>query len=275
MKKSGLVLVVFMAFISQVMAQGDVSSARLRTEEIIIDGVANEWIKPLNFYDDKTGMNFAICNDQNTLYFVLTCPEERKMRRIMSAGWTLQLTSKDKKNRFKASLAFPATKINWMGDRGERDPFAKKITANPMISTYQSQITAIEARGFQSDQHELMLNDRKGINLAIGADSLQHVVYEMAIPLKEFFTGGKFQPTEIITLNITVNAMKKPQMNSGVNEGYSDRSGGRSGDGRSMGRGRSGGGMSHGGRSRDFGSGEQGGLFEKASFKQKFTLAAN
>ena len=102
----------------------------------------------------------------------------------------------------------------------------------------------------------------------------------MAIPLKQLFTAGEFQPNEILTLNITVNAMERPQMNSGVDEGYPQRSGGRSGGGRSgggrsMGGGRSGGGMSHDGGSRSFVSGGQGGLFEKASFKQKFTFAKN
>ena len=101
----------------------------------------------------------------------------------------------------------------------------------------------------------------------------------MAIPLKQLFTAGEFQPNEILTLNITVNAMERPQMNSGADESYmgrgGGRSGGRSGGGRSMGGGRSGGGMSHGGGSRSFGSGGQGGLFEKASFKQKFTFAKN
>ena len=35
----------------------------------------------------------------------------------MSAGWTIQLISKEKRNKFKASLTFPETKMNRMEDR--------------------------------------------------------------------------------------------------------------------------------------------------------------
>ena len=283
MKKFIFPFFIFIALISEVMAQSDVSPARWKSKDIIIDGVANDWVKPLNFYDDQTGLNFAICNDQRTLYFIFTCPDEMKMRRVMSAGWTLQLISKGKQSKFKASLLFPLTKINWMGDRRDRDPLEKKIVADPLITTYKSQITSIEAKGFGSNQHELMLNDRNGINIAIGADSLQHIVYEMAIPLKELFTSGEFQPNEVVTLNITVNAMERAPTDSGAAEGFGERGGrsggggsiGRSGGGRSMGGGRSGGGMSRGGGSRGMGSGQRSGLFEKASFKQKFTLVRN
>ena len=150
MKKPGLLLLLYILSAFRLMAQSDVSQARWKSKEIIIDGIANEWAKPLNFYDDKTGLNFAICNDQHHLYFVFTCPEEMKMRRIMSSGWMLQLVSKEKKEKFKASLTFPGTKIIWMGDRRERDPMERKIVANPLINTYKSQISAIEAKGFQS-----------------------------------------------------------------------------------------------------------------------------
>ncbi len=286
MKKFSLLLLPYLLFAVQSMAQSDVSQARWKSAEIIIDGITNDWSKPLNFYDDKTGLNFAISNDLHHLYFVFTCPEEMKMSRIMSAGWTLQLVSKEKKDKFKASLTFPGARINWMGDRRERDPMERKIVANPLINTYKSQISTIEARGFKSNMHELILNDSKGINIAIGADSLQHVIYEIDIPLKELFDGEVFLPNELITLNITVNAMEKPAMTQGEGEGYQERgggrsgggisgfSGGRSGAGRSTGGGRSGGGMSRGG-SRGNRSLGQSGLYEKATFKQKFTLAGN
>ena len=54
----------------------------------------------------------------------------------MSAGWTIQLTSKEKKNKFKASLTFPETKMNWMEDRvaechgGARGEMAQEIGAD-------------------------------------------------------------------------------------------------------------------------------------------------
>ena len=40
-------------------------------------------------------------------------------------------------------------------------------------------------KGFQSKRNELLLNDRNDIQIAIGVDNLQSVVYEFAIPLSE------------------------------------------------------------------------------------------
>ncbi len=103
----------------------------------------------------------------------------------------------------------------------------------------------------------------------------------MAIPLNELFAGGELRPNEIITLNINVNAMEKPSMNSGESEGFQERMGGRSAGGisgfsggRSMGGSRSGSSRLRGGYHGNR-SGDRCGLYEKAKFKQKFTLAGN
>ena len=280
MRKFSLALLLFIACTSSLFAQSDVSPSRWKSKEIVIDGLANEWNSPLNFYDDKTGLNYAICNDKQNLYLVFTCPDEMKMRKIMSAGWTIQLISKEKQKKFKASLIFPAIKMTWIGEKRDINPIEKKITGNPLVSAYQSQISTIDAKGFQTNQSELKLNNRNGINIAIGADSLQHIVYEMAIPFRELYAQNSIQLNELITLNITVNAMERPSFNSSNRVGASPSGtiagmgGGRGGRG-GMGGGMSRGGMSSGSSSHQNSPGDRSGMFEQASFKQKFKLVQN
>lgn len=280
MRKFSLALLLFIACLSSLFAQSDVSPSKWKSKEIVIDGVANEWNSPLNFYNDKTGLNYAICNDKQNLYFLFTCPNEMKMRKIMSAGWTVQLISKEKSKKFKVSLIFPGVKMAWIGDRRVANPMEKKIRGNPMVSVYQSQISTIGAKGFQTNQGELRLNDRNGINIAIGADSIQHIVYEMAIPLKELYAQSSLQLNELITLNITVNPMERPSFNNGNSGGVSPNGANAGMGGGRGGRGGMGGGMSRGGMSRGGGSGtnnqgDRSGTFEQASFKQKFILVQN
>jgi len=285
MRKFSLALFLLIGFMSSLFAQSDVSPSKWKPGEIVIDGVANEWYSPLNFYDDKTGLNYAICNDKDNLYFVFTTPDEIKMRKMMTAGWTIQLISKEKNKKFKASLSFPGVKMAWIGERRDVNPMEKKITENPLVSAYQSGTSTIYAKGFQTNQSELRLNNRNGINIAIGADSLQHIVYEMAIPLKELFVPNSITLNELITLNISVNAMERPSFNNGNNGGTSPSvaiagmGGGRGGMGGGMGGGMSRGGMSRGGMSRSGisrdSSGDRSGMFEQASFKQKFKLVQN
>jgi hypothetical protein len=289
MKKLSLALLLFLGITINLQAQNDVSISRWKSKEIVIDGNVDEWAKPLNFYDDKTGLMFAISNDRSNLFFAFTCNDEMKMRKVMSAGWKVELTSKEKHKKFKSVITFPGTKMTWMGDRRAAGSMEKKIRENPFIKDYQDQITVLGIKGFQSNHTELRLNDRKSIDIAIGAGTLQQIVYEFAIPLKELYTENLIHLNELITLNISVNALERPSSGGGEGGGrpgmeMSGMGGGRSGGGMGgsrqgggmsgMGGGRSGGGMSHGGMSRG-GNGEKGSMFEKASFKQKFRLAAN
>jgi hypothetical protein len=289
MHKISWTLFVLLALTLNGMAQSDVSKARWKSKEIVIDGNDREWAKPLNFYDDKSGLLFAICNDRQNVYFAFTVNDEMKMRKLMGAGWSIELSSKEKERKFNATLTFPAIKLSGMGKRPGSE-FEKKVPGNPLIDAYRLQIQAIGAKGFLSNQTELKLNDKNGIDIAIGTDSSRFIVYEIAIPLKELMAGNSAQLDELINLNVSVNAMDRPT--GGDREGRAGRSGGGSrGEMSEMGGGMEGGGRSGGGRGgmgggmggrggmsrggggySNGGSGDRTGLFEKASFKQKFTL---
>jgi hypothetical protein len=298
MYKISLILIALWTLSLNVLAQSDVSKARWKSKEIIIDGNVREWTKPLNFYDDKTGLLFAICNDNRNLYFAFTCNDEMKMRKLMSAGWSVELSSKEKNKKFNSTLTFPAIKMEGMGRKRSDYQFEKKVAGNPFITAYQAQLKTITLSGFLSNQTTLQLIDRHPsadqIDIAIGADSLQNIVYEIAIPLKELMVENSVQLDELITLNVAVNAMDRPASH-GSEHGDHSRSGGemsemdgggmdggmggRSGGGRGgMGRGGMGGGrggMSRGGGYGGNSSGDRSGLTERASFKQKFTLTKN
>jgi len=290
MQKISWTLVGLFAFTLNGLAQSDVSKARWKSKEIVIDGNDREWTKPLNFYDDKSGLLFAICNDQRNVYFAFTVNDEMKMRKLMGAGWSVELSSKEKDRKFNATLTFPAVKMQEMGKRPGSE-FEKKVAGNPVIDSYRLQIQSVAVKGFASNQAELKLNDKNGIDIAIGADSSRFIVYEIAIPLKELMDDNSVKLDELITLNVSVNAMDRPagtadREGRGGRGGGGSRSelsdmggsiqgggmgGGRSGGGRGgMGGGRPGG-MSRGGGYS--GSGDRSGLFEKATFKQKFTLS--
>ena len=287
MFKLSLMIVAFLALSFNVLAQSDVSKARWKSKEIVIDGNDHEWTKPLNFYDDKTGLLFAICNDQQNVYFAFTCNDEMKMRKIMSAGWSIELSSKEKNKKFNAMLTFPAVKMEGMGKKRSDYQFEKKVVGNPFITAYKSQLKTVSAKGFQSNQTELQLNDRNGIGIAVGADSVQSIVFEIAIPLKELMIENSIQPDELMTLSVAVNGLDRSAVAHTGDRGEQSRSGGEmSGmDGGGMeggmggGSGRGGMGGGRGGMSRGGGysggnsSGARSDMLERASFKQKFTLA--
>jgi uncharacterized membrane protein len=136
------------------------------------------------------------------------------------------------------------------------------------------------------------LNDRTTpadqINIALGVDSIQNLVYEIAIPLKELLAENSFRLDEQITLSVIINALEQPSFVGGQSEAgqpggeMTDMGGGKSGGGKSSG-GKSGGGKSGGSKFGGFTPGdnsnnsgnESGGLFERVSFKQKFMMTKN
>jgi len=293
MHKISWTLVVLIAITLNGLAQSDVSKSRWKSTAIIIDGNDKEWIHPLNFYDDKSGLLFAICNDQTNVYLAFTVNDEMKMRKLMSAGWSVELSSKEKNKKFSSSITFPAVKMMEMGNNRPGSQFEKKVAGNPFIDTYKSQLIAIAAKGFLSNRDVLSLNDHKGIDIAVGTGSEQRIFYEIAIPLKELMVENSFKLDELITLNVNVNALTRPS--SGGDRGNRSNSdgdmqdremsgmdgrqgggmggmgggrGGMGGMGGMQGGGMQGGGMSRGGN----GSADRSSLFEKVSFKQKFTL---
>jgi hypothetical protein len=290
MNKICLSLFALLAFSLHALAQSDVSKSRWKTKEIVVDGNVHEWTKPLNFYDDKSGLLFAICNDKSNVYFAFTVNDEMKMRKLMSAGWSIELSSKEKDRKFNATLTFPGIRVDGMGKRPGSE-FEKKMPGNPVIDSYRLQLQSIATKGFLSNQTEVKLNDRNGIDIAIGTDSTKFIDYEIAIPLKELMVDHSVQLDELITLSVSVNALSKPS-GGGERTGHEGRGsrsggemsdmsggmegggmGGRSGGGRGgMGGGRSGGMSRGGGGYSEGGSGDRSGLFEKVSFKQKFTL---
>ncbi len=262
-------------------SQGDVSKSRWISSAIVVDGNDHEWEKPLNFYDDKTGLFFAIGNDNKNLYLCFTGNDEMKMKKLMSAGWTISLSSKEKKNRFKAELIFHG--VNMMGFKKSENKLERKAAADNQLKIYQMQLKSVVTKGFRSNVNEVMLNNDNGIGIGIGLNNTQHVVYEMAIPLSELSIADLDHSPKMMTMNVTVNAIERPTSGAGFAGGRSGMGGGRAGGmSGGMGGGRRGGSMG-GGMGGGFGGGmsprgeNRGGssLSEKQSFKQKFTLTVN
>ena len=279
-----LICIVLTSVSLKLFSQGDVSKTRWISSKIAIDGNDKEWTQPLNCYDDNSGLMFAIGNDREDLFLCFTGNNELKMKKLMSAGWSIELSSKEKQKKFKADLIFPG--VNVMGFRRSENNIEKK-PANSLIKIYQLQLTKVLAKGFKSNISELTLNDKNDINIGVGADSIQHIVYEIAIPLKELFISDLIRLNELITLNVTINALERPASGEGFNANHSGMGGRRQsggmggmnggwrGEGMQGGMGGMGGYRSGGEMAHQGASGNRSALFEKVSFKQKFTLSSN
>ncbi|MES2003762.1 MAG: hypothetical protein V4450_04520 [Bacteroidota bacterium] len=249
-------------FSTTLMAQEDVSLAKWQSTPVIIDGNENDWEQPFNLFDNKSGLIFTISNDQKNLYLCFTDKEAQKAEKLMRAGWSIELISSEKKRKFDAIISFP--KIE--------DPNSNTRTEfRNQVGIYKKEMVTVKAKGFVTNNGDIPLDNKDGISIGIGTDDRQSIVYEIAIPIKQLTEEQNLQFNELITLDITVNAMNKPagaQSNTTRSGGFSGGGGRMGGGGGRMGGGRRGGNFS----ASDNSSADRSSLFDKVSFKQKIRL---
>ena len=290
MKKFSLYFIAFLVFALKLSAQSDVSVARWKTHEIVVDGNDRDWDKPLNLYEDKTGLLFAISNDSSTLYFNFTITDPTKMMKMISSGWSVELSLKDKHNKIRGTIALPAVKMT--GPKGKtndrtnnkmNDQTADEMTEpdsdhTPMIRSYAMSLPSFTTSGFIFSHGNVSLRDTSGIVVRVGESDSKGLLYEVAIPLNELFEEDTVGLGEPMALVVSVNGMTRP----------TDETGGRNSGGEMPGGGMPGGGMSGGGMpgggmpgghmgggSAPGSSGNMSATAQRVSFKQKFRLATN
>jgi uncharacterized membrane protein YgcG len=266
-KNIPLAAIAFFVFATTVSAQEDISEAKWQSTPIVIDGHDAEWNPPFNLFDNKSGLIFTITNDKQNLYLCFTENEELKAEKIMKAGWTIELSSSEKKRKFDAQISFP--KIE--------DPNINlKADFKNQVSYYKMDLAVIKTKGFLYNNGDVPLTNKDGVNIAIGSENDQKIIYEIAIPIKELMEQDKLQLNEVITLDVTVNGLdNKPAGQStapsgGGRNGFGGGGGGRGGGGRMGGGGGRRGGMSQ----TDNSANDRTSIFDKVSFKQKFRLTS-
>jgi hypothetical protein len=266
MKKSICSLIIMLLLSAVLMAQDEVTQARWQEASIAADGNNTEWKKPLNLYDAVTGLLFTIANDSNNLYLCFANNDERKVAKLMKAGWSVEIYSKEKNKKFDAAIAFPAIQmINAPGkDEGvtrSTEPDFKNETA-----LYRLNLQAVTAKGFVSANGELPLQNSNGINIGIGSDNTQAIIYELVIPLKELLPGNTAGTVPEMGLHITVNALKKPAHHTSTDANASMSDAARMNKVKRS---------NHGGGAPDNSlyAADRSLLFTEIDFKQKFRLA--
>jgi hypothetical protein len=249
----------FFAFAVTLFAQEDVSLSKWQENKIVIDGHISEWNPPFNLFDNKSGLIFTITNDHKNLYLCFTENEELKAEKLMKAGWSFELSSSEKKRKFTASISFPKIEdpnINMHADFTHQ------------VSYYKMDLVNIKTKGFVSNNGDIPLLNTNGINIGIGAENEQKIIYEIAIPIKELMPEDKLQLNELITLDVTVNGLGKSdgQSTATNSSGRGSFSSGR------MGGGRMGGGRRGASGQSDASAGDRSSLLDKVGFTQKFRL---
>lgn len=273
----------------------DVSTAKWITAPVTVDGNANDWHQPLNFYDPETKLLFAIANDSANIYLCFEAKDNATALKIMRAGMQIDLDTKGRHGR-SAIIEFPLPpkerrELN-EADGGDNRPAGDTSMQRGEFSDHKpdpamfrqrfltNNIT-METKGFADANGVLPIRGRD-MSVAINWDEADNLFYEVKIPIKQLLDDGYTEDNILkeITLHVAVNGIsgaggggRGGGMQGGGMGGM--RGGGmRGGGGMGRGGGMRGGGMHGGGMGGGSMQGGSNGLGEKTSFKQKFVLGA-
>ncbi len=261
MKKILFTLPFLVLFLSKSVAQSAMPESKWSSHEITIDGSDNEWSKPFNYVDTITGLAFTMSNDKDNIYLCVSNTNRNKATKMMIAVWSLDLKSSEKDRKFHASIDFSKiAEIRYVFNADIKN----------LIMLYKAMITTVTRKGFLANNGVQDLVNVNGMNIGIGLDEKENIIYEIMIPIKDLIPQSKATLTELVNVEFRVNALENPN----ESRDFGSRS-----EPNSMGKSRIGAGT---GRSGGSGSGQRPGesnanaamsaLYEKQSFTQKIKL---
>lgn len=218
MLKHYCILLLAVVSANVLTAQDDVANSKWPAQTPAIDGMTNDWAKPFNLYDGSTGVLFAITNDSVNLYVCITASDEAKAGKMMRTGWQLSLTGKEKNKKVSADLNFPIMHAAPEDNQPKGYSNGRSRNFAALVNTYHLQFNTVQAKGFKTQNGVVNVTGTSGIKIQLGVDSIQGLVYEIAIPLAELFDAKLIQLNEQLLLTVAVNGTQI-QSTQGQNAG--------------------------------------------------------
>jgi hypothetical protein len=234
------------------------NSSSWQSNKVTVDGYIHEWSNPLRFYDQETGISYAISNDHYNLYLCCSISNELLQIKILRAGLEFGIDTLGKKS-FAVSMKYPVGNISQTDMKANSSQPARPDPGNkPDRSSYKLKLLAeareIQLVGFKPNVEKLIslsTQNNTGISAAINFDAKGIMNYEAVIPFSTFYKN-ELTPSDsnkIFNYRIKINPVPGSGNNSYRNNGRSGggmRGGGMSGGGM-RGSGTGGGGMRGGG----------------------------
>ena len=182
------------------------------TKPVTVDGSYQEWITPFNLYEAKTKLMFAIANNDSMLCLCFQCPDPVNQDKIMQAGMQVSISTKGK-NKVDASIQFPLKKSDKKNKEDEVFIEKQNTIAGIKAAFLLNNYTMLTS-GFQKSNGLAPIKENKNILIAMNWDSINTLVYEIAIPFSELLDSN-YSATELnkeFTLDVEIFAVSQPDM---------------------------------------------------------------
>ncbi len=229
------------------------NSSSWQSKKVTIDGKISEWSNPLRFYDQETGMNYNISNDNYNLYFVCSISNEFLQTKILRSGLEFRIDTLGKKS-FTVGIKYPTGNVSVTDLKPNINPQTKEgSNVRPDRSAYKlkllAEATEIQLVGFKPHVGKIITlspPNNTGISAAIDFDTKGIMNYEAVIPFSTFYKNELTPSDSGTVFNFQIKVNPLPNSNNSSNNSSGMRGGGMRGGGMGGG-GMRGGGMGGGG----------------------------
>ncbi|HEY1039882.1 MAG TPA: hypothetical protein VGF30_10780 [Bacteroidia bacterium] len=177
-----------------------------------VDGKAEEYGE-FRYYNSEAKMFYNLSNDNENLYLCLKINDENIQQQILMAGMDVWLDTLSKaKEQIGIRYPLPGVRPTMPEFKGAGQPREKPDVAKMKQNMLMSQKT-MDLRGFKNATNgSNFLQTTDGIKLQLDWDANNCLIYELAIPLKNWYkpTLAKSDTAKIFTLTININAFEMP-----------------------------------------------------------------
>jgi hypothetical protein len=166
----------------------DSQTAAWQQHPLIIDGSDTDWKKPLPYTDRKEKLSYAISNDRDNIYLMLSTKDQNEQQKILQGGMTIWINSQGEKTESSAvGIAFPTD---------SRNNHDRNIMAAARPDLYKNKITSLDdlkdysLYGFRNDtvgNYEYGQGNEEGVEVKIGYNNAGELVYEALVPFRAVF----------------------------------------------------------------------------------------
>ena len=180
---------LFTLLLSLVAVSGTISAVEKvlpYKSDVVIDGFNREWSPLLPRYDNSTGINYDVANDETHLFLIIRIADEDVQKRIIQNGLEIWINKQGKKKKVTGiTFPLPMTKDPKMGQNkpSEKSNSSPLTEMSPERLLHSNELTLT---GFLIDNGK---QPTKGcpIQVALSKDQSNCLIYELAVPFNSFY----------------------------------------------------------------------------------------
>jgi hypothetical protein len=186
-------------------------------DKILIDGKATEWHTPLNFYDNKSKLQYTVTNDDTNLYVCIRATEQQTQMKMFAAGMEILIDTSGGLNKNQQqfpSILFPQGRKKIDENSMEESTRNQNPDAGSLKAQRLLEFNNMKLIGFKPPINDGIypIKNNYNISVSIDSDNDRIVTYEAVIPFKTFYKNSlsSADSSKIINVSIILNALPLP-----------------------------------------------------------------